>query len=244
MLSVEECHVQQLREKLRVVRMGIERSLTEASARGGGSGRFGSGRIIGSGRLTAAAGSGRLNGAAAGASGRAGSVGPGGRQLSRRPSIDLSAVSQKVRTFSERIFASHEEEMKFCEKTYGKLGWPTLVVEFFYSLPVQISSIALLTVDVLIIIFELYLDIEYPSCLIIQRDAVSCCNGSAYLPAPPPAFYDADDLGRYCPPGLAAVEQYQIACDDAEAENWRQVRTRERHTLLRLDAGPLRGRSS
>ena len=149
MLTVEGCHVDQLREKLQIVKLGIERQ-QEASLKG--SSRSGKGSTSGSIRNS--------------------------RKLQRRPSLDVAAMSEKIRSVSGRLFASHEEEMKFVEKTYGKLGWPTQIVNFFYSLPVQVSSIALLTIDVCIIIFELYLDIEYPSCFIIKRDAVSCCDAA------------------------------------------------------------------
>jgi len=107
---------------------------------------------------------------------------------------------------------SQHEEVELVEQLYGEHAWQTEVVHFLHSIKIQICSMVLLMLDIVIIIVELYLDMEFPACHIITRDATSCCA---------PSWYNSsiDDPGRrlagydLCGDGLVAVPENRAGCD-------------------------------
>jgi len=121
---------------------------------------------------------------------------------------------------------SHHEEMEWVEETYGEHAWPTTVVHFLHSKNVQLLSITLLVLDIVIIVVECFLDMQYPACHIITRDATPCCNASFYPPhrllsvpsEPHDSHGDAHDShgdghASLCPAGLVAVPSFEAGCD-------------------------------
>jgi len=58
---------------------------------------------------------------------------------------------------------------------HGHESWQHRVHEFIESKKVQHLLSFLLFIDIVIICVELLLDSHYPSCTIIERDAISCC---------------------------------------------------------------------
>ena len=123
---------------------------------------------------------------------------------------------------------SHNEETQWVVQHYGPHSWQTQVVHFLHSLTVQIISMALLVLDIIIIIVELYLDMEYPACHIITRDATSCCNASHYAsvnrnPAhhsgphatPIPAAHHRflEEHPTLCNSGLTPIPAFTTGCD-------------------------------
>ena len=78
-----------------------------------------------------------------------------------------------------RLLVSTEQEGAYIERRYGKHAWQTSVVHFLHSIQVQLASVALLCLDILVIVVELYIDMEWPKCHIIKRDAISCCSAAS-----------------------------------------------------------------
>ena len=111
---------------------------------------------------------------------------------------------------------SEQEEMEYVEGKYGPHALPTQIVHFLHSVPTQIASIGLLALDIIIILVELKLDMQFPPCYIILRDATSCCN-ITHEPAPP-HHHDLHAITEHghanlCPAGLTAMPDYQAGCD-------------------------------
>lgn len=102
--------------------------------------------------------------------------------MCKRPEENMSATGD----VNEQIDAQHHDHGKFAipttqdeynevEERCGKDSWQMKAVHFINSHFIQRLLIALLLMDVLILFVELYLDASYPSCSIIERDAISCC---------------------------------------------------------------------
>ena len=83
---------------------------------------------------------------------------------------NLQAV-QRRRAF----FTSAAEELSIVEAWYGAKSKMYKLMTSLQSPRLQFVLTALLLVDVLIVVLELFLDAEFPGCNIIVRDAVSCC---------------------------------------------------------------------
>lgn len=118
-----------------------------------------------------------------------GFVNDGGRKDTNTPLLsnrDAALTSTKPK-FSRRLqsslwsarnsFAipSNPEEVAYVKDTWGEETWQYKSLRFMNSSNVQIFLIALLLTDVFILFTELALDAFYPSCSIIEEDAISCC---------------------------------------------------------------------
>jgi len=60
-------------------------------------------------------------------------------------------------------------------RIYGNHSNPVRTMHWLHSEVVQWTLIALLLCDTLFVIFELFIESEYPACNIVMRDAISCC---------------------------------------------------------------------
>lgn len=85
------------------------------------------------------------------------------------------AARQKQRHF----FVTVKEEVKWATAYFGKDSWQVAYVTWINSHRVQMVLAALLVIDVLVVVAELFLDAHFPYCYIIERDAISCCNISS-----------------------------------------------------------------
>ena len=101
-----------------------------------------------------------------------------------------------------KYLLSHHDELEIVERRYGKDSTSSRVLEALHSMPVQMAGLVLLSLDVMIIITELYLDIHFPSCQNTQRDGISCC------PAP-----GLDDATSLCGAGLQMERSFVVVCE-------------------------------
>lgn len=107
---------------------------------------------------------------------------------------------------------SQHDEVHLVEAKFGHHAWQTEVVHFLHSVKVQIFAMVLLALDIIIILVEIFLDMEFPSCRIITRDATSCCNVSY-------SYSGVETAGRLlagadlCDAGLVAVPEFRAGCD-------------------------------
>ncbi|KAL7563135.1 hypothetical protein ACA910_012316 [Epithemia clementina (nom. ined.)] len=108
-------------------------------------------------------------------------------------------------------------------------------LRFLHSSKVQILLAGLLLLDVLILFIEMALLTLYPSCHIIERDAISCCpasgddantvshNSFRWLEAAAEFSEEASEEHHYCKDGFA-VGEYEAGCDE---HKWRPVHIAE-----------------
>jgi len=69
---------------------------------------------------------------------------------------------------------SHESEIEIISTRHGEQSWQAKYLNFVYSPKIQHTLMALLLIDVLILFIEMFLDVEYPHCRFVERDAISC----------------------------------------------------------------------
>mmetsp|Transcript_15247 Transcript_15247/g.17528 ORF Transcript_15247/g.17528 Transcript_15247/m.17528 type:complete len:279 (+) Transcript_15247:144-980(+) len=69
---------------------------------------------------------------------------------------------------------SHESEIEIISTRHGEQSWQAKYLNFVYSPKIQHTLMALLLIDVLILFIEMFLDVEYPHCRFVIRDATSC----------------------------------------------------------------------
>lgn len=133
----------------------------------------------------------------------------------------IARRSSVVRT--PHFWLSAEDELKLAESKHGRNSLQARYVRFLGTNKVQMILIGLLVVDVIVVIFELFIDLEYPACWIITRDAISCFNAS-----------DADDehttteqhhrmlaagsssgeAHHHCADGLVDMPSWPAGCDE------------------------------
>jgi hypothetical protein len=121
------------------------------------------------------------------------------------PAVE-SASADLLERHASCLISQHEE-MAFVERRYGEHAWQARAVHWLHSVKVQIASIVLLGIDFLIVIVELYLDMEWPACTTITRDAISCC----------PAGTPDVDFGRRL--GHTESESAESLVEHAESGN-------------------------
>ena len=104
-------------------------------------------------------------------------------------------VAEAVQTSRANIFASstgtdrslpmpprplphipiNEEEAHHVDVVHGEDSWEAKVLHTLHSKTVQYTLMGLLLLDVVILFVELFLAAQYPACIFIVRDAISCC---------------------------------------------------------------------
>jgi hypothetical protein len=70
---------------------------------------------------------------------------------------------------------SKQGAQDYVEQYHGKQSWRMKIMEFLHEPRVSMFLMGLLLLDVIILFVELFLLTHYPSCLIIERDCISCC---------------------------------------------------------------------
>ncbi|EOD09870.1 voltage-gated H+ channel [Emiliania huxleyi CCMP1516] len=70
---------------------------------------------------------------------------------------------------------SARAEVEKAHAEHGADSWQRRCLHLLHSHRVQLFFILLLVLDMLIVITEICLDLEYPSCRLAKRDTVSCC---------------------------------------------------------------------
>ena len=141
------------------------------------------------------------------------------KDLFSKVSLSLDAFKAKVKHVKNSVgvndvqrrrafFVSAAEEREIVSKMHRPGSWQIRVLDVLQSSRVQLTMTALLIIDVIIVVVELFIDAEFPACSIIERDALSCCSNisssSSYAYAP---YYSQ------CDSPLVDSPQYPAACD-------------------------------
>lgn len=137
-----------------------------------------------------------------------------------------------TRSLNWGIPANHEATYHV-QVEKGDDSWQYRVLKLLHGSKMQIFFASLLLLDVLILFCELALLTLYPSCHLVERDAISCCPTSVdgkednvtshrWLATTDDEHYD--DGHHYCAPGLQAMKEYEAGCD---AHKWERVHNAE-----------------
>lgn len=70
---------------------------------------------------------------------------------------------------------TQEGAREYVKEYHGKESWRMKVLDFLHQRKVQYALISLLLLDVIILFIELFLLTQYPMCVVIERDCISCC---------------------------------------------------------------------
>lgn len=118
---------------------------------------------------------------------------------------------------------TNQEEFFHVQEKYGTPDnesdpWQVRLLTFLNSKCMQHFLIGLLMLDVTILFIELAIDAFYPSCYIIERDAISCCPGESENPhsfgtAVSRLLADPDGHESICAAPLIETD-YPVGCDD------------------------------
>lgn len=154
--------------------------------------------------------------------------------VNNTPPLESSNIRKKqkrlsVETMNWGVPTNHQAKMH-TKETVGHESWEYRALHFLHKHSVQAFFSFLLLVDVLLLFTELILLSIYPSCDLVERDAVSCC--------PAPHNYGKNDLIRIlgtddehhgdshleCDAGLEPYEEYEATCDD---HKWSTVHNAE-----------------
>lgn len=120
-----------------------------------------------------------------------------------------------------------DQASRHVKEQHGAGSWEYRVLKFLHQTKAQIFFASLLVLDVVLLFVELALLTIYPSCSVIERDAISCC---------PAVTQEEDNVNRLlagsggkpyyqCASGLAASFEYPATCD---THKWHRVHTAEK----------------
>ena len=120
----------------------------------------------------------------------------------------LQELSESVTDGVKTCLVSAHDEMFMLEAYYGPHSLPVEIVHFLHGMRVQILMIMLLCIDVVLIIVELSLDMQFPPCHILTRDTFSCCQRNASLPR------EEDVYPYYCTAQhMVPQRRHPVGCD-------------------------------
>mmetsp|Transcript_5200 Transcript_5200/g.10257 ORF Transcript_5200/g.10257 Transcript_5200/m.10257 type:complete len:322 (-) Transcript_5200:135-1100(-) len=109
----------------------------------------------------------------------------------------------------------------------GTDSWRYKALHFLHTSKMQMFFASLLLLDVLILFAELALLTIYPTCDLVERDAISCCP----IITEEEAYGDVRLLAgdyNYCGDGLKAMTDFQAGCD---SHKWHTVHTVEKFLI-------------
>ena len=117
---------------------------------------------------------------------------------------------------------TNEDAQMHVHETHGPESWRYKVLRFLHKTKVQVTLMALLVLDVLILCTELFLLATYPECHTIRRDAISCC---PVLEGEAARFLaESGHSEEFCEAGLEPFPEYEAGCDE---HKWEGVHTTE-----------------
>jgi hypothetical protein len=122
---------------------------------------------------------------------------------------------------------TNEDAQMHVHETHGSESWRYKVLRFLHTTKVQVTLMALLVLDVLILCTELFLLATYPECHTIRRDAISCCpvlEGEAARFLAESSSESDHHSEELCEAGLEPSPEYEAACDE---HKWEGVHTAE-----------------
>lgn len=146
----------------------------------------------------------------------------------RRRQKQLSTAS-----LNWNIPANHEVTLH-AQTEQGDESWQYQALKFLHGKRVQIFLACLLLLDVLILFCELGLLTLFPTCHIVERDAISCCpiqqedDHRRWLAEAKGGGHSQDDGHHFCAAGLQAMEEYEAGCDE---HKWERVHRAEKALL-------------
>jgi len=125
----------------------------------------------------------------------------------------LSSFSSTIANHEVTLHVGNEE---------GTDSWQYKALHFLHTSKMQIFLACLLLLDVLILFAELALLTIYPTCNLVERDAISCC----------PITDEHTDVRLlagssdhdYCEDGSQAMKDFKAGCD---SHKWHKVHTAE-----------------
>jgi Ion transport protein len=103
-----------------------------------------------------------------------------GFELQRSPTTTTNKATRLNKTGGlQMIVPTNADELHLAHNAHGEKSWQAKALNFLHRRSVQYVMMGLLLMDVLVLFLDLFLLAEYPSCSIIERDAISCCPASA-----------------------------------------------------------------
>jgi hypothetical protein len=102
------------------------------------------------------------------------------------------------------------DEMHLAHHVHGEQSWQARVLHFLHRRSVQYVLMGMLLLDVLVLFFDLFLLAQYPSCSIIERDAISCCPAQERRLR---ILSESDGAGEEICAAPAEVGSYRAGCD-------------------------------
>nr|ADM25825.1 voltage-gated H+ channel protein [Coccolithus braarudii] len=95
-----------------------------------------------------------------------------------------------------KLISAHDEIEVLILK-HSQEAWQVKLMHAIQNHKVQLTLMCLLVVDVLVVCFEIFLDLEYPECRLIKRDGLSCCPVVAAAAVGSHAGHDGLEHGRH-----------------------------------------------
>jgi hypothetical protein len=115
---------------------------------------------------------------------------------------------------------TNEDAQMHVHEVHGSESWRYKVLRFLHKQKVQVTLMALLVLDVLILCTELFLLATYPNCHTIRRDAISCCpvlegEAARFLAE---SSSESGHAEEFCEGGLEPFPDYEAGCDEHKYE--------------------------
>lgn len=131
---------------------------------------------------------------------------------------ERSSLQPKMSSVNFAMPSDADAQKHVHDRDGGSHSWAYRALSFLHSRTLQITFCSLLLLDVAILFVELFLLATYPSCRIIERDAISCCpstneDHSRWL---------AEEHHEFCDVGKEA--EIDAGCDE---HKWERVHTAE-----------------
>lgn len=109
------------------------------------------------------------------------------------------------------MFSDAKSEEDMLAERLGEKHWRLKLLKVLQSHFVQMALTSLLVLDIVIVLVEIFVEAEYPSCSRIKRDATSCCPAGATGGRLLGGGGSADE--PLCVSPLAPKIAYQAGCD-------------------------------
>jgi hypothetical protein len=90
-----------------------------------------------------------------------------------RPGIERQQGHTRGHWFFQ--IPTNKDERAHVHSFHGPTSWRAKVLRFLHRPSVEFTLMGLLMLDVIILFVELFIFAEFPSCTIVERDAISCC---------------------------------------------------------------------
>lgn len=144
-----------------------------------------------------------------------------GRERSRRTNRRAKQLSTKSLNWGIPADTSATQHVM---EEHGEDSWQFKVLKTLHNPKVQIFFAGLLLLDVLIIFAELALLTLFPTCNLVERDAISCCPAADESHSER-FLADTEESHGFCAQGLEAFSEYEAGCDEHKHESIHKIET-------------------